>query len=120
MRRSTLFAAFASVALLAAPVMVMAQPEAAPPTQSEPAGPPAPPTPATPATSATPAAPETPAAPPAPTMQQTPPAQRSEAEPQGCRTRKDAGEACACLSDTDRIGEATPHAGGYNVCVRPT
>lgn len=41
------------------------------------------------------------------------------AAPQGCRTRKDAGEPCACLSDTSRIGTSTAHPDGHNVCVRP-
>jgi hypothetical protein len=30
------------------------------------------------------------------------------------------GEACACLSDTSRIGTSTAHPAGHNVCVRPS
>ncbi|MGE0828954.1 MAG: hypothetical protein AB7O04_06340 [Hyphomonadaceae bacterium] len=41
------------------------------------------------------------------------------AAPQGCRTRKQAGEPCACLSDPSRIGQAQSHPDGHNVCVRP-
>jgi len=78
----------------------------------------------TPPPTAQPASPtETPA--PTPTTPATPPPATTPApaapssEPQGCRTRQPAGEPCACLSDTTRIGVSTANAAGVNICVRP-
>jgi len=83
-----------------------------PATTRPPAAQPAPANPATPATPAPGAGQATPATP------ATPSANASDANPQGCRTRKAAGEACACLSDTSRVGVSTAHPDGHNVCVR--
>ena len=109
MKRTLILAAAAF--LIAAPIsLAQTTPPATPPATSAPptAAPPvqtAPTTPAMPAPSAAPAA----------TAEAT-----SAAAPQGCRTRKAAGEACACLSDTSRIGTSTAHPDGHNVCVRPS
>jgi hypothetical protein len=57
----------------------------------------------------------TPAAPEA----ASPGGQTDAAAPQGCRTRKQVGEPCACRSDPSRIGTVEAHPDGRNVCVRP-
>jgi hypothetical protein len=112
MQRALVLAAAAF--LIAAPIsLAQTNPPTTPPTTQAPTvTPPATPPAAEPTTprSATPA---TPAAPSATT------ASTSSTSPEGCRTRKEAGEACACLSDTNRIGTSTAHPDGYNVCVRP-
>ena len=106
--RLALFAAIATFAIAAAP-LTLAQttpPQNPPPvTTTQPAIPAPPETPATPNTP--------PGAPPAvpPTTGQTP-APSNSSTPQGCRTRKAEGEACACLSDTSRIGVSTAHQAG--------
>ncbi|HYD88624.1 MAG TPA: hypothetical protein VEA80_14210 [Vitreimonas sp.] len=114
----------AAAFLIAAPVTLAQttpQPSTPPTTQQPAATTPAPtPTP-TPAPTTAPATTPQPAA-SATAPASTPPpaaAASSEAAPQGCRTRKDAGEPCACLSDTSRVGTSTAHPDGHNVCVRP-
>lgn len=107
--------ALAAAAFLIATPIAIAQSTQAPPTMSAP-----PPTtqPATPPSqpNAQPTTPA-PATTPAPSPSSATPA--PSGEPQGCRTRKPEGEACACLSDTTRVGTSTAHPAGYNVCVRP-
>lgn len=104
----------AAAFLIAAPISLAQTdpPQTPPPTTAPPTTtpPPAQPTPP-PTEPATPADPATPATPASPSM--------SSDAPEGCRTSKAEGEACACLSDTSRIGTAEPHPDGHNVCVRP-
>lgn len=108
--------ALAAAAFLIAAPLAIAQTPQSPPEQTPPVTPTTPPitqptpTPTDPQPSA-PAPSTTPA--PAPAMTQ------SASEPQGCRTRQPAGEQCACLSDTSRIGTSTPNGSGQNICVRP-
>jgi hypothetical protein len=56
-----------------------------------------------------------------PTTPSTPPAATTPATEEGravCRTRKPEGEACACLSDTSRVGVSkTNPDSGRNECV---
>ncbi|MGQ0533988.1 MAG: hypothetical protein ACT4OF_15045 [Caulobacteraceae bacterium] len=108
--------------LIAAPIAIAQtttppnQPENTTPAPTPPVTPPA-------ATTTDPAPPTpmpSPSAPTAPTPSTgSASAPANDSPPQGCRTRKAAGEACACLSDTSRIGTSTPHPDGHNVCVRP-
>jgi hypothetical protein len=128
MKRSLVVAAAAF--LIAGPI-ALAQPNQTPPAETPPVATPTtppvtqpPPTvpsePATPATPATPPAtpgqtPATPATPATPSPNATQP----NANPQGCRTRKEAGEPCACRSDPSRIGVSTASENGQNICVRP-
>jgi len=78
-----------------------------------------PPNPATPADPATPATPgETPAIPASPATP-SPNATTPNANPQGCRTRMEAGQPCACRSDPSRVGVSTASENGQNICVRP-
>lgn len=119
MRKSFAFGGLAALALLIAAPLSMAQPEMAPP--NTPSTPPVeqPATlPATPPSATPPADPNpvTPTSPPEQVAPRTP----ASAPPQGCTTRKQPGEACACLSDPSRVGEAEAHPDGHNVCVRPT
>jgi hypothetical protein len=101
----------AAAFLIAAPIAI-AQTPSTPPAETPPTTSAPPPTtqPATP-----PAQPSTQPATPAPSA--TTPSASSE--PQGCRTSKPAGESCACLSDTSRIGTSTANSAGQNICVRP-
>ncbi|MBL8549762.1 MAG: hypothetical protein JNJ73_07235 [Hyphomonadaceae bacterium] len=134
MKKSLSAAGLAAIALLVAAPMTFAQsttqaPAAQPaapaaqPAQVQPAQPSA--TPATPASPASPSvAPSptqpNPVSPTSPPDQVDPAAQSTPAALQGCRTRKEVGEACACLSDTSRIGTSTANPdGGRNICVRP-
>lgn len=110
MKRALMLAATAF--LVATPISLA---QTAPQPQPQPAAPTASAPVTTPAPSATPAAPAASAAPTA-----TPASETSSAAPQGCRTHKAAGESCACLSDTSRVGTSTAHPDGYNVCVRPS
>lgn len=107
--------ALAAAAFLIAAPISFAQTTPAP---EQPAATPAPsaaPAPAAPAA----AAPSTTSAPVAAPAAAADAAPANQSAPQGCRTRKDAGEPCACLSDTSRVGVSTPSAAGHNVCVRP-
>lgn len=121
MKRTLLLAAAAF--LIAAPISLAQTTPQTPPTSQQPSTPPStmpstPPSsqPATPATPATPGeSPATPASPSASSGQ----TQTAQGEPQGCRTRKPAGEECACRSEPDRVGTSTEHPAGHNVCVRP-
>jgi type IV secretory pathway VirB10-like protein len=128
MKKSLSAAGLAAIALLVAAPMTFAQSTTQGPA-ARPAAPAAQPAQVQPAPAAPAAMPSTPAAPsatqPNPVSPTSPPdrvdpaAQSTAAAPQGCRTRKDVGEACACLSDTSRIGASTADpAGGRNICVR--
>jgi len=94
----------ALVAAISAAPMGMAQtsPPAAPPTSSAPS-------------------PTSPTQTPPSTMPAPPRTSDGSAENDAnCRTRKEAGAACACLSDPSRVGEAEAATdGGRNVCVIP-
>lgn len=96
----------AAACLIAAPMsFAQTQPETPPPTATQPQTPPAQPAPQ-PATPATP--PATTAEAPAPT-----------GEPR-CRTSKDAGEQCSCLSAPTEFGTSAPaQSGSHNMCVVP-
>jgi hypothetical protein len=107
--------ALAAVAFLIATPIAIAQSTQTPPPETPPttAAPPPVTQPTTPPTQPTaPPTTQTPSTTPAPSNQST-------AAPEGCRTRQPAGEQCACLSDTSRIGTSTAHPDGHNVCVRP-
>jgi hypothetical protein len=130
MMRTFALAGAAALALAMTASLSMAQPDKGPPTTMPPTSQGAPATPAAPATSATPATPATPgesgampATPAGPATPATPasPALESHASaaPQGCRTRKEAGEPCACRSDPTRVGVSTASPTGQNICVRP-
>jgi hypothetical protein len=106
MKNLALAAAFCA-ALLLAPVSGAQTP----PTTAPPTTPPAAEAPAAPAPAPAPAAPssaqpaETPASPPA----------------HSCRTRKEVGEACACLRAPEQVGTVQAATdGGRNMCVVPT
>lgn len=106
-----LIALSAAVFLMAAPVS-FAQPQTpapeTPPATSEPA--PAPPTSSSPPVAAAPAAPA-----PTATPESTPP--QGEAS---CRTQRDVGEQCSCLSAPTDFGTSTAAPnGGRNQCVVP-
>ncbi|MGE0045189.1 MAG: hypothetical protein AB7J28_00100 [Hyphomonadaceae bacterium] len=129
MHRRFLLGGLAALALACAAPLAIAQPEPSEtPATAQPAPPATPANPSAPAP-ATPAAPAAPPANPNPVQPTAPPermAPGAEAPsptgptPQGCRTRMDVGEQCACLSDTSRIGTSTADpAGGRNICVRP-
>ena len=105
-----MFVLAAAAFLIAAPLSLAQTNPPATPSAAAPQTTPAPSAQGAPAPA--PAVSAAPAATPAPT------ASVSAAAPQGCRTRKAVGEACACLSDTSRIGTATAHPNGHNVCVR--
>ncbi len=101
--------ALAAVAALIAAPASFAQTESmppAPPTTEQPANPPAPePTPE-------------PAVPPAEPAA-TPTAPAPEGEPR-CRTSKEAGDQCSCLSAPTEFGTSTPaESGTHNMCVVP-
>jgi hypothetical protein len=120
----------AAAAFLIAGPIALAQPNQTPPAETPPVATPTtppvtqppptvPPEPATPATPATPPTPgQTPATPATPATP-SPNATQPIANPQGCRTRKEAGEPCACRSDPSRIGVSTASETGQNICVRP-
>lgn len=83
-------------------------------------------TPQTPPVAETPAAPPAPGAPqvqspaPAPSVAPTPAAQTQASNTRSCRTRKEVGEACACLSAPDQVGAVQAATdGGRNMCVVP-
>lgn len=115
-----------AVGLSAAATIAFAQttpttPTTPPPAPTQPAPHPMPQDPAMPHTPMTPATPMTPPA-PAPTNRTMP----DEAAPStpmamtdaSCRTRKSVGQACACLKDPSRVGEAQAHPeGGRNICL---
>lgn len=83
------------------------------------------PQPQTPPTTEQPAPAPTPTTPPTTETPATPPAQPSAtpAPPQGeprCRTGKEAGEQCSCLSAPTEFGTAAPaSSGSHNMCVVP-
>lgn len=129
--------AAAAFVLFAAP-MTFAQvdPPAAPPTVNQPADPADPANPANPATPpiVTPNAPPTggpatPTAPPAdpnapPAASTAPPAPNSmaanTAAEAACRTRKDVGEQCSCLSAPTDFGTSQQaENGSHNMCMVP-
>lgn len=112
MRKTHAFGGLAALVLMAAAPMSLAQ------TDNAPATPPATTQPATPPAEPTPPANPNPVSPTSPPEVVAPSATPASA-PQGCRTVKPAGDACACLSDTSRVGQASVHPSGYNVCVRP-
>ncbi|HRO02239.1 MAG TPA: hypothetical protein PLS69_01345 [Terricaulis sp.] len=104
-----LLALTAAACLIAAPLsfaQTTPTPET-PPATTQPAPPPQPATPT----------PE-PAVPPAePSATMAPPAPAGEAR---CRTSKDAGEQCSCLSAPTEFGTSAPAASGsHNMCMVP-
>lgn len=124
MKSPIAFGAAAALFLMAAPLsLAQVSPPATTPPATTPATPetqPAPVTPATPATpaapSATPATPATPAAPDAASAPQS----GEVAGNAACRTRKDVGEQCSCLSAPTDFGTSQQSdTGAHNVCVVP-
>jgi len=105
-----LLALTAAACLVAAPLsfaQTTPQPQT-PPTTAQPAQP-APPTTPTPQPAAPPAEPAAAPAPPAP---------QGDAR---CRTSKDQGEQCSCLSAPTEFGTSAPAASGaHNMCVVPS
>lgn len=74
------------------------------------------PPPEAPPTIEAPPAPTT-VAPPAPTTE-APPAPSASTNERSCRTRKEVGEACACLSAPEQVGVVEAASdGGRNMCV---
>jgi hypothetical protein len=105
MKNLTLIAGAIGIALLIAPYSgAQTPPPQTPPTTQAPVAP-------TPLPAPVPPTPEAPAAQPA----QTP-----VAPARTCRTRKEAGEACACLSAPSEVGTVEAATdGGRNMCVIP-
>jgi hypothetical protein len=134
MKPTYLFSAAAALFLLAAPISLAqvtsnpaTPPTATPATPATPAEPAAPTpgaspgTPVAPGGAATPAgAPATPATPATPAAPAQSAANASAEGQPACRTRKDVGEQCSCLSAPTNFGtSAAAENGSHNMCVVP-
>lgn len=105
MKNLGLIVAVFGVAVAFAPLSGAQSPPQTPPTAEAPATPPAPPS-----------APAT-----LPSTAEAPAATAPAAEQRSCRTRKEVGEACACLRAPNQVGAVQAATdGGRNMCVIPT